>query len=601
MIAEDGTFLNWIYREPQVTSTVTTETLRTHTRELFENIGVSRVIVVDDEYSNSNVEDLLGICAEIGPTLATNLPHLDKVDFYAPRAIWADRIREAWERLEVTSRQELMVVARSAVAAEPPLVTSDNMVEGIDDATAASSLEGLLDELVGCEYITLSLGEWNLRSGDIFSDQNANSTVLLFDRDFSGEDEGTADGGFELIREAQAKETGYCGLISHTIPKDGEYDAWFELAEKHNLDRDRFVVISKARLTGDAEDYYGFLGMLRLVVLSGRIKAVKSGAWSIFQDSVDKAKEAMERLSILDFDKIVFESSRREGVWEPDTLFRIFGILMRRQARLRLHEDKISSAVAQARSVSAMPEEIAAAVREDSASQEALRIQRFELYETGDDLNRSCAPIELGDIFETVFNKKRYILLAQPCDLMVRSNGTRSYDDKLGRTAALVEIAKKQTGEAMSWGELSFYDNKTGKSAFVNFRRTHQVQLAILDLCAIHADGSAVMQVDSASPDLLIPPWKARYKRLEKVFGNALGRWESLADKRVKNELKSLALPKFSTTVRVDATVNGNTIQYGLKRVMRLRQPRSGALLTSFTQYQARTAFEHVFDPRPDA
>ena len=583
-----------------VSTTTTAETLRTHAKELFTNIGVSRIIVVDDEYAIADVEDLLGICAAVDPTLAAALPHLDEIAFNAPREIWTDAVREVWNRLNVTQCQELVARARVAGAAEPLLVTSGDVAEEIDDATAASSLEDILGLLDDCEYITLSLGEWKLRSGALLADESANSTVLLFDRDFSREEEDTADGGFELIREMQAKNTGYCGLISHTIPRGGEYDAWLELADKHTLDRDRFVVISKARLNGDARDHYGFLGMLRLVALSDRFAVVKSKAWSIFQDSVDKAKEAMERLSILDFDRIVFESSRREGVWEPDTLFRVFGILMRRQAQLRLHEEAISSAVAQARTVSAVPEEIAAAVRNESASQEALRIQRFEAYESGDDLNRSHAPIELGDIFETESNKKRYILLAQPCDLMVRSNGKRSYDDKLGRTAALVELADKQAREAMSCGELPFYDKQTGKSAFANFGRAHQVQLVVLDLCAVRADGSAAIRVNAASSELLIAPWKARYKELHRVFKTALGRWEQLGNRQVDNELKSLALPRFSTTVRVDAAVEGEIVQYGLKRVMRLRQPRSGALLTSFAQYQARAAFKHVFGPRPD-
>ena len=580
-------------------SATTTQTLRAHARELFANIGVSRIIVVDDEYLPAAVEDLLGICSAISATLAAELPHLDEIDFNAPREIWTDRVREAWDRLNDAGRKELMARARAVEAAEPPLATNGDAKD--IDATAASSLEDLLHQLEDCEYITLSLSEWKLRSGALLNDENASSTVLLFDRDFSREQEGTADGGFELIREVQAKKTGYCGLISHTIPRGSEYDAWLKLADKHKLDRDRFVVISKARLTGgDARDYYGFLGMLRLVALSDRFTVVKSKAWSIFQDSVDKAKEAMARLSTLDFDRIVFESSRREGVWEPDTLFRVFGILMRRQAQLRLHDEAISSAVAQARNVSAMPEEIAAAVRDDSASHEALRIQRFEVYESGDDLNRSHAPIEVGDIFETESNKKRYVLLAQPCDLMVRSNGKRSYDDKLGRTAALVELVDKQAGEAMSWGELPFYDNKTGKSAFANFGRTHQVLLAVLDLCAVSADGSAAFQVNAASSELLIAPWKARYKELRRVFRTALGRWERLGERQVGNELKSLALPGCSTTVRVDAAVHGETVRYGLKRVMRLRQPRSGALLTSFAQYQARAAFEHEFEPRPE-
>ena len=73
---------------------------------------------------------------------------------------------------------------------------------------------------------------------------------------------------------------------------------------------------------------------------------------------------------------------------------------------------------------------------------------------------------------------------------------------------------------------------------------------------------------------------------------------EELGGKQVTDELKSLALPVPSATIRVTATVSGKAVTYGLKRVMRLRQPWSGVLLSGFAQYQARAAFEHPFDHR---
>lgn len=53
-----------------------------------------------------------------------------------------------------------------------------------------------------------------------------------------------------------------------------------------------------------------------------------------------------------------------------------------------------------------------------------------------------------------------------------------------------------------------------------------------------------------------------------------------------------------SSTIGLAATVDGSTERYDLKRVVRLGQPWSGALLTSFAQYQARAAFDHPFDHR---
>ena len=126
-----------------VSTTTTAETLRTHAKELFTNIGVSRIIVVDDQYSTADVEDLLGICATLDPTLAVDLPHLDKIDFRAPQAIWTDGVREVWDKLNATGRQELVAGARAADTAVPLPVTSGDVTEEISDASAASTASTL--------------------------------------------------------------------------------------------------------------------------------------------------------------------------------------------------------------------------------------------------------------------------------------------------------------------------------------------------------------------------------------------------------------------------------------------------------------------------
>ena len=577
--------------------------VRAHVQLLLATIGVSRIIVVDDEYA-PEVEELIGICAVLNKAQAATLPHFHDLNFGTDREIWRDGIRERWERLDATQRREALAQAH---AFEPevsrPGVRGElqDVEEGVD-TRAARSLGDILGGLEECQYVALALHEWRQQADELLADDQAANTVLLFDRDFSREENGTDDEGPKLIHEVQRRNVGYCGLITHTVSPGAEYDAWSKLADEFNLVRDKFVVISKERLTSEMPDYYAFLGMLRLVVLSARYAKVKSAAWGVFEKSVAGARAAVENLSVLDFDRIVFGSSRQEGVWEADTLFRVFGILMRREAREFLHCDtEISTAVAVARRVSAMPDEIAIALDTENASDEALRLQRFENYELDDDLNRFHVPIALGDIFETISNGKQYILLVQPCDLMVRRCGKRGYeDDKHGRTGALVELVvvpgMKKRKE--SWGEMPFFREDTGKSAFADFAKVHQVQLAVLDLCALRTDGVATMDVEAPCPALLLEPWRERYKRLRKFFNTVLTRYEDLEKRQVSDDLKSLALPASSSTVRLLATVDGKIVRYQLKRVMRLRQPRSGALLTECTQYQARAAFEHPFDHR---
>ena len=616
----------------------TAETERQHAEILLMSIGVSRIVVVDDEYSEGRpeVEELLGICTVLRVGQAVELPHLDDIDFEADREIWAGRVRERWPELGETERKEILERAHSLAEEGAPEAaahgSSENKmprpgtvaVQGETDVPepddgdapdgagpadpampvdtrAAKSLEVILDGLDKCTFVPLSLTEWRKRADELLTDDTAATTMFLFDRDFGLEQEAGENEGFNLVREVQGKGVGYCGLISHTIQLGSEYEASLQLADEHGLARDKFVVIAKERLTGEAPDQYSFLRMLRLVALSGPCAGLKSAAWSVFAASVIEAEAAVERLSVRDFDQIVLASSRREGVWEPATLFRVFGILMRQEAQTRLYKDAdILRAVTEARRISAIPEKVVPALGEEKPSREALRIQRFEIYESAEALSRFYLPLELGDIFERLSTGRRYILLTQPCDLMVRRNGKRSYDDKYGRTGALVELVMgcATEGAKESWKEVPSYDQDTGAPAYADFAKVHQVQLAVLDLCALREDGVALIEIGAACPELLIDPWKKRYERLQKFFEAALDRYEKLGNKRVEDEMKSLALPVPSTTVRLAGTVRDKTVRYSLKRVMRLRQPWSGALLSAFAQYQARAAFEHPFDDR---
>ena len=424
-------------------STVATlQNVRGHAQALLTSIGVSRIIVIDDEYRELEVADLIGLCSVLSPERAAALPHLNDIDFRADREIWADSVRDRWRALSTAARESVLAQA-SAFQPVVPQPTDEGLTDremGQVDTEVATSLEEILDELEGCEYVPLSLNQWRERRNVLLKDDRAENTVFLFDRDFTRED-GTENEGIELIRQVQRANVGYCGLFSHTVTVEGEHSAWRQLTADHDLDQDAFIVIAKARLTSESPDYYQFLRMLRLVGLSGRYANVKSRTWCIFKESIAEAEAAVEGLPIPDFDRIVFGSSRREGVWEPDTLFRVFGILMRRAARRRLRQDEeLFSHVSEARRISSVSEELAVALGEERASPDALRIQRFESYESTEELNQFHVPIDLGDIFEKISTRRRYILLAQPCDLMVRGDGKRSYDNKWGRTAAFVEL-----------------------------------------------------------------------------------------------------------------------------------------------------------------
>lgn len=578
--------------------------IRAHTQAVLKAIDVSRIIVVDDEFRELEVEELLGLCAAMTPRRASALPHLADIDFNADQEVWAHNLRETWSSLEWRTRKEVLGKARTLEAEEEELPVEGTVIEGGSerlDSEAAGSLEDILAQLDGCEYVPLSLRQWQARGEAFLHDDKADETVFLFDRDLRHEG-GSDNEGLTLVRQVQAASNGCCGLLTHTVNVSNEADLQREVIDAHDLDAHRFVVIAKERLTSDQLDKYQFLRMLRFVGLSKRYAIIKTATWSVLGDAVASATAAVERLSVSDFDRIVFGSSRKEGVWEPDTLFRVFGILLRREAQQMLRQnDEVISAAVDARRISALSETLAGALGSESASEEAVRMQRFEAYESGEVLNAFHLPIDAGDIFLDSNTDRPYVLLAQPCDLMVRDGGKRNYDKRVGRTGGLVElvfdgekrIVFEGKKEKDSWGELPFYHEHTGGSAFADFARVHQALLSVLDLCVLQDDGVAKIDLSDGCPNSLIEPWKARYERLTRLFATAVQRYEQLP-----KDLRFLALPRLAATMGVQGTAADNTVEYSFKRVLRLRQPWSGALLTAFAQYQSRAAFEHPLDHR---
>ncbi len=475
------------------------------------------------------------------------------------------------------------------------------------DAVVALGLRELLADLSGFTFETLSLGQWNADCDQYLSNGDAAcNTIFLFDRDF-GRENASSDEGLNLVKEAQLRGAKFCGLITHTVQVGEEYDAWDCLSRDHDLDRDRFLVISKQLLSADdgQTDYNSFLRMVRLVALSGKCGDLKNAAWTVFAAAVEAAKRAMESFSVLAFDRIVLASSRREGVWEPDTLFRVFSVFMRREARRLMHEDEtedLSSKVENARSVSEVPVELESERGSEPPCPEAIRVHRFELYESPELLNRHHLPIDLGDIFEDR-RGRQYVLLSQPCDLMVRSNGKRGHDGKCRRHVVLAEIVRtagkdRKAGQKEAWEKVDWYDEETGQPAFVNFAEAHDVRLAVLDLCALNTNGEASINVSGKVPSGLIAPWQKHYRKIQELFRTATVKFSRLNEMQVNDDIKKELLPTACLTANFGVEVAGDVVKYDIKRVGRLLQPRAGAILTRFAQHRSRAAFEHVLDDR---
>jgi hypothetical protein len=222
-----------------------------------------------------------------------------------------------------------------------------------------------------------------------------------------------------------------------------------------------------------------------------------------------------------------------------------------------------------------------------------IALQRLELYEEGEYLNAHFTPLDVGDIFQkTGESNKRYILLAQSCDLMVRADGKRN---PFVSEATVAEIIHGPIKDRDGHSELPFLDENNDVQQFVSFKRIHSVKLTFLDLCALNESGEAALTMDAPTPDTAIPAWKSHYERLVKECQKLLNQTAELT--KTGTTLKAAAglVARASNSALLTPTLDiaKKTVSFNFKRIARLRQPRAAALLARFANYMARQAFEH--------
>lgn len=384
-----------------------------------------------------------------------------------------------------------------------------------------------------------------------------------------------------------------CGLLSQNYTVDQEFDGWQQLAKDYNLEADRFVLIAKERLQGQLT---GFATQIKLTVLNHRCNDLKQEAINVLASAHEHAGEELRAMNIYDFEHIVFRSSYREGIWEPDTLFRIFGLYHRAATRkLAKQSTTLSQTAAAIRKVSNLPIPSTTPLRHTS-----WKIQRLELYDDNEHLNAHHLPTDLGDIYQKTTGQKQYILLAQPCDLMVRNEkdpGRRpsTYE------ATIAEIVDEPTKDPAASAELKYFNPETGRSAYVHFGRTHTVKLCVLDLCAFRTDGNATLGTNDTCPDTVIPSWQRYFGSLQKDAAKLLKRYESLKRTNKKDDTLIALLTRASHkgVITADLHPQEERIEYHLRRIRRLLQPRAGEILTRYAAYTSRDAFEHDFGDLP--
>jgi len=217
------------------------------------------------------------------------------------------------------------------------------------------------------------------------------------------------------------------------------------------------MLASKDRMNDPA---VGFAMMIKLALINPLCRQFRSQVTAVIKESIEKAIARVDEINVYELERMVFAASSTEGVWEPDTMFRLFGIYQRAEARILAKASNMLSQTADnIRAVSG--------VTTDSAVDRpaSWKIRRLEMYEDTGYLNQHFLPTELGDVYEGK-NGKKYILLSQPCDLMVRSNGCRKGSVYEAVVAKVIDQVPEKPEGAF---RLDFFDPDTGRIGTLSF------------------------------------------------------------------------------------------------------------------------------------
>lgn len=597
--------------------------------ELLNHSGIARVICVDDCYATvaRSVDEVsAALKADLltteDKTAIARFPGLASLaEPELPITVAVSLVEESWQTLDEGRQQEIMALidARLGSGASKPGGSPEQ------DRDAASRLRELLSRPNA--YLTMPLQEWRARKAELLAD--GKSTLVLFDRDFSREGSAVDAGENEVEGLlAQAPSDWRIGLLTHTVlNSDAELETWQSLSDRFAPKSSRFLVIAKDRL---AEKPHEFPRMLKLTLLAPALEEMQQQVHEAVQEAWKQAHEQARTIDPYTLEAALTGDRVKDGAWGPETLLRVTTAFTQEAIRAKLRANAgVHRSSALITSLNRV--KLAAIPDVDRVRQELAKIERLEYYDSPEHLNELCFPVEAGDIFllqqldaikpnveksespepgqpddqsaaGAGGDKAKYlILLAQPCDLAIRSNGARSNDLSYVRLAPLVlprdRNISQPGGSSATVFDLPFFHDASGAGVEVKLSQQLIAPLTALDMCAFSQDGRAQLRVDQNVPDHVLPNWQKRFTKLQKWVRDTVKQYAEMSPDTIPASGAQVLTRALTGTgawpdLPSRISVGGKAVHYGIRRVTRLREPYRSALLTRMAHREARDAFD---------
>lgn len=558
-------------------------------------LKITKIVYVDDRCSINELKE-----AYIGKLKAhykAKPTELDIVQWESAAPVFEKQINDLWDSKNDEERRELFL----------KILTFENNLEELENSVAPLKLKSLLADKIDL----LSPAEWIAKKDVITATLAEEAKILfLFDIEFGHaplqDQRDGRDLAFELLQDSAINDLLYCGLFSHLFSTAEEYDKRSEYCRTHALQKERFYTISKKRFQNSS--YLPALAEgIRNTLLINEVEQLKRDSLKILRTAFNKSANEINGLTPESFNHIIQRSSKTEGVWEINTLIRIANISTSYNALTSLlnnqQRKKINHSLNKIRQV----EKIKTGGETPVDKSQVIELRSKELYVGDEILNQLHYPLANGDIFR--IQDKDYVLLVQPCNVAMRSNGSRDRKYNLGflveiETISLEVLNGYKKGQLATLEIIEEVALQTESIKIARFSTFKSVSLSPLDLAVFSKDGISRINLSETENHSLIiqESWKTRYKHLHKEFVDFANQIKTFRKLRItnKNILKSIV---FNTSIFTGYEINnedslsksGKLLQFNIRRLCHYKSPYSDDLLQKFMAYLSRNAFDHDF------
>lgn len=421
-------------------------------------------------------------------------------------------------------------------------------------------------------------------------------------------------GLLRVLHSANSKATAF--LLTHAADKNSEASKESELLEELRTEGSKssppVCVIAKERLEGDplvSAVSNGLRIAIKRAGLRRSVHEVLLQASDVVTSAFDEAVASLLEVPPEQLDEYVVNRARAEGVSELHVVERALTAKMSESLRnLFATDPKATSSVERIRALHA----VTLGSLPTTPHKVLEDFRKKELWEPSEIVNKSFASLACGDVFkfdpdEGETDERKFILLVQPCDVMIRPKGER--DTETGFLVLLKQKSeeKKTKEDGAKQPTLPFLHE--GKEWICDFRSVTSVSLGTLDLATLRADGKVRYDVGQTLPKAILPGQEAKGKKLLAKLNSALSFMQTNKNIPHGPWFDSRCALTHSTTGPFSKIANASYVKaaagngkdeaeitehftWKIQRDGRVRMPYASAIFSNYLSVMGREAFD---------